>query len=61
MNEGMIPTTEVSFIGADYDFLQIKRYTNADLKISLYVCVNIKAIPSKFRIPNPKNYRVFCA
>ena len=34
-----------------------QRYTNADLKISLYVCVYIKTIPSKFHIPNPKNSR----
>ena len=25
-----------------------KRYTNADLKISLYVCVHIKKIPKDF-------------
>ena len=31
------------------------RYTNADLKISLYVCRHIEIIPSKFRILNPKN------
>ena len=32
------------------------RNTNADLKISLYVCVHLKGIPRKFRISNPKNY-----
>ena len=26
-------------------------YPNADLKIFLYVCVHIKIIPRKFRIP----------
>ena len=31
---------------------------NADLKISLYVCVQIKIISWKFHIPNPKNSRV---
>ena len=35
-----------------------QRYTNADLKISLYVSVHIKTIPWKFRILNPKNSRV---
>ena len=30
-------------------------YTNADLKISVYVYVHIKTIPWKFRILNPKN------
>ena len=35
-------------------------YTNADLKISLYVCVHIKKLPWKFRILNPKNSRVIC-
>ena len=37
------------------------RHTNADLKISLYVCVYIKRTPSKFRIPYPKNSRVIYA
>ena len=32
-----------------------ERYTNADLKISLYVCVYIKTIPWKFCNFNPKN------
>ena len=32
-----------------------QRYTNADLKFSLYVRVNIKTISWKFRILNPKN------
>ena len=31
----------------------VKRYTNADLKISQYLCVDIKTIPWKFRILNP--------
>ena len=26
------------------------RQTNADLKISLYVCVHVRTIPGKFRI-----------
>ena len=34
------------------------RYTNADLKITLYICVHIKLIPRKFRIPNPKSLPV---
>ena len=29
-------------------------YTNADLEISLYVCVNVKIIPWKFHILNPR-------
>ena len=35
-----------------------ERYTNADLKISPYVCVHIKTIYWKCHIPNPKNSRV---
>ena len=35
-----------------------QRYTNADLKISLYICVQIKITTRKFRILNPKNYRI---
>ena len=38
----------------------ILRYTNADLKISLYVCVYIKTILWKFRFFSPKNGRVIC-
>ena len=34
------------------------RYTIADLKISLYVCVHTKIKPSKIRILNPKNSQV---
>ena len=34
------------------------RYTNADLKMSLYVRVHIKMIPWKIRILNPRNSRV---
>ena len=34
---------------------------NADLKISLYVCVHVKTIPWKFRILFPKDSRVICA
>ena len=36
------------------------KVTNEDFKISLYVCVHIKAIPWKFCILNPKNLRVIC-
>ena len=36
------------------------RYTNADLKIFLCFCANIKSMPWKFHIPNPKNSRVIC-
>ena len=36
----------------------LKRYTNADLKISLYVCVRIKGIPCKFCVLNPKSFRI---
>ena len=38
-----------------------QRYTNADLKISLYVCVHKKKIPWKFCILNSKNSRVICS
>ena len=38
----------------------INLINNADLKISLYVCVHIKTIPWKFRILNPENSRVVC-
>ena len=34
------------------------RYTNADLKISLFVLTHIKVIPWKFSILNPKTFRV---
>ena len=37
-----------------------ERYTNADLKTSLDVCVYIKTIPWKFCILNPRNSRVIC-
>ena len=33
-------------------------YTNTDLKVSTYVRVDIKIIPSQFRILNRKNSRV---
>ena len=36
----------------------ISRYTNADLKISIYVRLRVKAIPWKLRILNPNNSRV---
>ena len=36
------------------------RYTNADLKISLYVCVHIKTISWKFRMLCHENSRVIC-
>ena len=36
------------------------RYTYADLKISLYVCVGIRTMPLKFSILNPINFRVIC-
>ena len=35
-----------------------QRHTNADLKISLYVCAHVKTVTRKFRILNPKNSRV---
>ena len=41
-------------------FLRIWRFANADLKISVYVCVHIKTISWKFWILNPKNYRLTC-
>ena len=37
------------------------RYTNADLKISFYVCVYIKTILWKFCILYPENSRVICS
>ena len=36
----------------------LSRYTNADLKISLYVCIHIKTVPWKFRVLIPQNSRV---
>ena len=36
----------------------ISRYTNADLKISIYVRLRVKAIPWKLGILNPNNSRV---
>ena len=39
---------------------QCQRYTDADLKLSLHVCVHIKTIPWKSRFLDPKNYRVIC-
>ena len=49
----------VMFIGI-YAYGQIdnQRYTNADLKISLQVRLQIKIIPWKFYILSPKNSRV---
>ena len=35
-----------------------ERYTNADLKISVYVRVHMKTIPWKFHILDPKSSRV---
>ena len=35
-------------------YCECQRYTNADLKTYLYVCIHIKTIPWKFRILNPK-------
>ena len=35
-----------------------QRYTNADLKTTLYVRVRIKNVPWKFSILNPMNSRV---
>ena len=40
-------------------FSVYERYTNADLKISPYVCVHITTIPWKFCFLNPKNSPVF--
>ena len=37
-----------------------KTYANADLKISLYVCVYLKTVPWKCRILDPENSRVTC-
>ena len=31
------------------------RYTNADFKISLYVCFYIKVMPEKFHVLDPRN------
>ena len=38
--------------------LFIQRYTNADLKISLYILNHVKVIQWKFRILNRKNSQV---
>ena len=54
----------LSRLHGSYVWIQLSlkhlRYTNADLKISLYVCVHIKTIPWKFHILNPKNSWVIC-
>ena len=39
----------------DLIYTNAERYTNADLKISVYVCVHVKIIPPKFRILNQNN------
>ena len=41
-------------------FYMITASVLKELKISLYVCVNIKTIPWKFCILNTKNFRVIC-
>ena len=38
--------------------LHLLRYTNADMKIFLHVCVHIKTLPWKFRFLNSENSRV---
>ena len=57
-------TDEKHVLNSKSDNIEImiwkSRYTNADLKISLYVCVHIKRIPWKFRILNPQESRVIC-
>ena len=35
-----------------------QRHTNADLKISIFVPIDVKIIPWKFCILNPKNFGV---
>ena len=50
----------ISGLFVDYNKKTTYRYTNADLKISLYVCVHVKAIPWKFCILNPKSSQVIC-
>ena len=52
---------KTEYIMRNIVLFSVSFYTNADLKISLYVCVRIKTMPSKFRIPNPKNSRVIYA
>ena len=51
---------EESVVGCHDKERYLASYTNAnaDLKISIYVCVHIKIIPSEFRISNLKNSRV---
>ena len=44
----------------DFQLKKIYKWNNADLKISLYVCIDIKVLPWKFRIFNPKNSRAIC-
>ena len=39
-------------------FLIKLRYTNADMKISLYVLIHIEILPSKFRFLNSKNTQI---
>ena len=50
---------KVLFINRKYN-RNCSRYTNADLKISLYVWVHIKTVTWKFRILNPRNSGIIC-
>ena len=47
-----------NFITSFKTALKLERYTNADLKISLYAWLHIKTVPWKFRNLKPKNSRV---
>ena len=38
------------------ELLGVLNYANTDLKIFLYVCLDIKIISCKFRVPNLKNF-----
>ena len=49
----------VTFV-TEFSCHSLYRYTNAGLKISVYVRIHIKTIPWKLCILNPKNSQVIC-
>ena len=52
------PVCNKEYLKTKIKFCGDSRYTNADLKISLYVLIYIKIISWNCFIRNPKNYRV---
>ena len=58
--KAVVNCSERRVVGCHDKERYLASYTNAnaDLKISIHVCVHIKIIPSEFRISNLKNSRV---